>query len=230
MMDAIAGPFGATRHAPWQPVVAFLEKHAGAGGGRVLDLAGGNGRHALEAARQGFAPVLLDVSGGLVRLARDAAQKDGWQMGALEGDALHLPFKSERFDLCLFIAGVHCIRGRAARVQALVEMRRVLRPGAEALVSVWAAEQDRFRETVLRQKEGLSGGETREGEEVGDVLVPWSREVDEPVMRFFHVYDEAGLCAELEDAGLIIERVDAVTLTRSSRPDNLFATVRAPTA
>lgn len=226
LMDRIAVPFAASRSAPWDPVVAFLGPLPV--GARVLDLAGGGGRHSLVAAGMGHRPVLVDVSGALVRIARDQASAAGSPLAAVEADAERLPLQTGALDAALFIAGVHCIRGRHRRVRALSELCRVLRPGAPALVTVWSAEQDRFRETVGRRRVAAQKDRLPQGEEPGDVRVPWSRDVDEPVARFFHVYFATELQEELEEAGLQVDRIDGVTLTRSSRPDNWFAYVRAP--
>lgn len=224
MMDRIARPFDATRQEPWAPVVEFLGTVSA--GARILDLAGGSGRHSLAAAEHGLQPVVADISGELVRLARSHARGQDAALDAVEADALRLPFRDAAFAHVLFIAGVHCIRGRDARIMALRELDRVLAPKGTALVSVWAAGQDRFRDVVAEQRAALEEGRSQ-GEEVGDVIVPWSRGVDETVQRFFHVYDEDGLRGELQEAGLELVRIDAVTITKSSAPDNLFATVRA---
>lgn len=225
MMDRIAAPFAASRQEPWEPVVRFLQELRP--GTRLLDLAGGNGRHAIHAARLGLVPVVADVSGALVRMALDAARQEGVGVQAIEADAAELPFRGASIDAALFIAGVHCIRTAPARIWALAELRRTLRAEAPALVSVWSAGQDRFRETVARQREEEAQGTLPAELEVGDVLVPWAKDVATPVARFFHVYTEPELRRELDTAGFVVERIDAVTLTRSSRPDNLFARVRA---
>ncbi|MBW3581905.1 MAG: class I SAM-dependent methyltransferase [Euryarchaeota archaeon] len=232
MMDRIAALFDASRSRPWPQVASFLE--ASPPGSVLLDLASGNGRHSLVAAEKGHLPVAVDVSRELPRLLSERASVEGLAVEPVEGDALRLPFLDGVFDAAVFIAGVHCIRGRANRLQALGELRRVMKPQGSALVSVWSREQDRFRSFFKTEKErhplrvdahheaGLPGPPP----EFGDIDIPWRHGMPEEVPRFFHLYDMVELVSDLESAGFVVVSHEAATLGRSETPDNLFATVR----
>ena len=58
-------------------------------------------------------------------------------------DCLNLPYKSNLFDCIISIAVIHHLSTENRRLEALQEMARVLRPGGEMLVYVWAMEQER---------------------------------------------------------------------------------------
>jgi SAM-dependent methyltransferase len=71
-----------------------------AGGERILDLACGSGRHALELQRQGFSVVGADISSELIEIARQQASDQGLQTTFVEGDLRELDFEEE-FDIVL---------------------------------------------------------------------------------------------------------------------------------
>jgi len=101
---------------------------------RVLDLCCGTGDMTLalasEAKRGAGTPVLLGVDFSHAMLTR-ARQKfeAGQKAGAIEADALALPFNPDSFDLVTSAFG---FRNLANYDAGLAEIYRVLRPGGEA--------------------------------------------------------------------------------------------------
>ncbi len=91
---------------------------AGAPGRRLVDVGGGTGNYALALKREGWEPVVVDRSPGM--LSRAAAK--GLQ--TVQADAQHLPFADESFDAVAMISMLHHVEDRSA---ALAEARRVLR-------------------------------------------------------------------------------------------------------
>ncbi|RMG59014.1 MAG: class I SAM-dependent methyltransferase [Deltaproteobacteria bacterium] len=72
---------------------------------RILDLCGGQGRHALELARRGFCSVtVLDYSESLVSLGKEAARKEGISIHFVRGDARNTGLSDDSFD-AVFILG-----------------------------------------------------------------------------------------------------------------------------
>lgn len=192
---AIADSFDRTRQRPWPHVEAFLRTLPK--GARVLDLMAGNGRHAKAAAALGLDVVALDWSAPL--LARSAGQR-------VLADAVALPLADATFEACVFSAGLHGLPSPEARDACLRELRRVLRPGAPAQVTVWSRDAPRFA-----------------GAASADVEVPW-RGDGHAEMRRYHLYSEASLRAALADAGFTVESLAAVALA-SPTADNLVAVV-----
>ncbi len=92
----------------------------------ILDVATGTGDLASAIARQrpGVRVVGLDFTSAMVRRAARKYGCDNFHW--IEGDGLHLPFKSESFDAACIAFG---LRNMVDREQGLAEMRRVTRPG-----------------------------------------------------------------------------------------------------
>jgi len=198
--EALAADWERARRRAWPEVAAFAQRFPA--GARVLDLAAGNGRHGVVAQKAGAQVAAADFSRSLLAFAQERG------LACVQADARELPFQKESFDGALFVAGLHCIPGRAARIGALAELRRVLRPGAEALVTVWS----RFRDGSLR------GAWTR------DADVPWGA-----VPRYYHFYQPWELSADARVAGFRDVRVRGARLTKGATllPDNWFAKLTA---
>lgn len=63
-------------------------------------------------------------------------------------DCLHMPYRKNQFDGVICIAVIHHLSSESRRFKALTEIARVLRPGGEALIYVWAMEQERKKVIV----------------------------------------------------------------------------------
>jgi demethylmenaquinone methyltransferase/2-methoxy-6-polyprenyl-1,4-benzoquinol methylase len=97
-------------------------------GDRVLDAACGTGDFALADRRAGAAKVTgLDFSPRMLERARRKAPSLEW----IEGDLLAMPFEDGTFDAATVGFGV---RNVADLEGALVELRRVLRPGGRLAI------------------------------------------------------------------------------------------------
>jgi D-alanine-D-alanine ligase len=71
----------------------------------LLDLCGGQGRHALELSRRGFQDVtVLDYSPVLIDLGRERAQKEGLNTLFVRDDARDTGLSSERFRVIIVMA------------------------------------------------------------------------------------------------------------------------------
>jgi len=110
-------------------------------GERLLDLGCGAGRHAFEAARRGARVVALDAGIDEVNKVRDTlgAMVDAGEItdfrgtGAVQGDALRLPFPDGSFDRVIAAEVLEHIPDDS---QAIEELVRVLRPGGLIAVTV----------------------------------------------------------------------------------------------
>lgn len=78
-----------------------------------------------------------DICPELVSISRGRGHQ------VLTCDCLNLPYRSNQFDVLICIAVIHHLSSESRRLKALTEMARVLRPGGEMLVYVWAMEQER---------------------------------------------------------------------------------------
>jgi SAM-dependent methyltransferase len=111
-------------------------------GDTVLDLGCGFGRHAFEAARRGAAVVALDagadevdgVVATFVAMAEAGELSPGsWRAGAVQADALALPFGDASFDRVIASEVLEHIPDDHG---AMAELARVLRPGGTMAVTV----------------------------------------------------------------------------------------------
>ena len=110
-------------------------------GKRLLDLGCGGGRHAFEAARRGARVVALDADDLEVKHVRDTigAMLDAGEIrpddeaGAVQGDALRLPFGDESFD---HVIAAEVLEHIPDDTVAMGELTRVLRAGGTMAVTV----------------------------------------------------------------------------------------------
>lgn len=99
-------------------------------GQRIADVCCGWGRHLIRLAQRGFDVVGLDASPMMVAAARALAQKQGVRAAVVRGDAAHLPFSGDSFDVVLnLFNSFGYFSDEGDNVRVLHEAARVLRPG-----------------------------------------------------------------------------------------------------
>src|SRR4051812_11593458 len=109
--------------------VAFLVGAAGlTPGSRVLDVACGSGRHALELARLGCRVTGLDVSGEAIGFARAAAAADGLALDLRVGDMRSLP-ADPRVDLAICMGNAFGYLDHDGTVAFLADLAGLVVPG-----------------------------------------------------------------------------------------------------
>jgi ubiquinone/menaquinone biosynthesis C-methylase UbiE len=103
---------------------------------RIVDVAAGPGTLSLLAAAAGARVSAIDISPGMVDQfrARAATAGLGDAIDVRIGDGQALPFESGAYDGAFSMFGLMFFPDRAA---GLREMRRVLSPGAPAVISSW---------------------------------------------------------------------------------------------
>lgn len=152
--------------------------------GRLLNVGCAHGPDFLPF-RDGFELWGLDISGQMMRLAQKYAAKFDFHVSLVIADAVSLPFCDNSFDWAIAIAVYHNIRGEEERRQALLELRRVLKPGGEAYVTVWNRWQPRF---WLKGKE---------------VNVPWKLRGN-MLYRYYYLFSYPELARLLKQAGFTV--------------------------
>jgi tRNA (uracil-5-)-methyltransferase TRM9 len=188
--DSISSDFDRTRRKPW-PFVAKFMTHLPEGI-LVLDIGCGNGKDALAVLEHGCPCVCIDISNEQCRIARGKLEKHAMAASSvcppfevLQADCESLPFKDAAFDAVLFIATLHHVPSGAGRLKALAEMKRIMRPNAKGLISVWDFDQERFKEE--RNRQGQGGRPEPPGIEFGDVMVPWKTHRC-TYKRYYHLF------------------------------------------
>lgn len=86
----------------------------------------------------------LDFSSEMLKFAWKYSRKFKFPVNLTLADVGHLPYHDETFDWAISVATYHHIKGTEERQAALRELRRVLKPGGEAFITVWNRRQPGF--------------------------------------------------------------------------------------
>lgn len=131
-------------------------------GERALDAGCGTGIYSAELARRGGRVVALDGSPMMIRAARARAERAGMEAAFVRADALRIPFPDGSFDAVVSVCLLCFVRQSR---EALLEMRRVLKPGGRVVLgllnsaSPWALirrVKGLVKESVYREAEFIS--------------------------------------------------------------------------
>ena len=191
--NKISKPWKTFRAKPLKEAVDFLNNAMKNKRGNIVDLGCGSGRNfvKLNDKRKGKAKskiYAVDFSRQQLEYAREYAKKHGFNVKTIKAFAYSLPFKDNFFDAAIFIAALHCIPQAEKRKKALQELKRVMKKGASAMITVWDKNQPRFKNS---EKEAL---------------LPWKHE-GKKYMRYYYLYDKNELLELLKDAGFKIKKV-----------------------
>ncbi len=124
----------------------------------------------------------VDFSAGMLGFARKYADKFEFDVDLVQAGATYLPFRDNTFSWAIAVATYHHLRSRQEREMGLAELKRVLKPGGEAFITVWNRWQPRF---------WFSGKDT---------LVPW-RTGGETLYRYYHLFSYRELERLVKQAG-----------------------------
>lgn len=104
----------------------------------ILDLCGGQGRHAIELASRGYAKVtVLDYSDYLIKAGMQEAARQNLNIEFIQGDARHTDLASDSFAAVMVMGGSfgYFVR-EEENTKILKESLRVLRPGGTFLLDL----------------------------------------------------------------------------------------------
>lgn len=152
--------------------------------GRLLNVGSGHGADFLPF-KNNFELYGVDFSREMLRLARRYSQKFEFAVNLQQADARHLPFPDNSFDWAIAVATYHHLQGRSDQLSAIIELKRVLKPGGEAFITVWNHCQRRF---WLKKKE---------------VAVPW-KAGGRVVYRYYYLFTYGELEGLVKEAGFRI--------------------------
>lgn len=166
--DNISDFWEGFKKEPFFKVKEFLEGKKGL----VLDLGCGVGRNMVPNDNLEYYGV--DFSKEQLKTAEQLTKNKGIKAKffRLNADNLSI-FKNETFDYGLFIATLHCLETGKQRENALMEFYRILKKGAEALISVWNSEDERFNHLNNH----------------GDIYMSWENN-GKINMRYYYLYSK----------------------------------------
>ena len=165
--DELAVPWEEHRIDPIEEVIDFLRDKKG----RILDLGCGSGRNFTRVLGTIYA---IDFSQNMLNLAKKKANRMGLDVEFTQAEIQKVPFESNYFDSAIFIDALHCIKGEDERRKAIKELFRILKPGAEAMITVWSRNSKRIKN---------KSNETE---------IPWSKD-GKKIMRYYYLFEKSEL-------------------------------------
>jgi len=118
----------------------------------------------------------------MLRFAHKYSQKFNFAVDLSLADVSSLPYPDETFDWAISVATYHHIRDRKGQKAAFSELRRILKPGGEAFITVWNRWQPRF---WLKRK---------------NIQVPW-RTGEDTLYRYYHLFSYGEIEKLVKKAG-----------------------------
>ena len=171
-------------------------------GGSVLDIGCGTGRTTFGLYAIGYRDFLgLDISVNMIEAARRIARERGFAIRFDVEDAVSMPYADRSFDGALFSnQGLMCIPGRERRLQALSEVRRVLRPGAHFVFTTHDRDLPRHIEFWREERAKWSAGkQDPQLIEFGDRII-----VDSRRPTYIHNPSRTEVERLVSDAGMVV--------------------------
>ena len=202
--EQIASHFSSTRFKPWPVIERFLTDLPDGSVG--LDVGCGNGKYLAVNPN-----IFIVASDRSTNLASIASQHHPHSV--IVSDILELPHGSSSFDFAISIAVVHHLSTSERRFEAIRSILEPLKPRGQALIFVWALEQ-----------EGSRRGWSEKDDQ--DVMVPWvmrgtkkspkarldapdstsksASKQDQVFHRYYHLYGRGELEGNIEAAGGVV--------------------------
>ena len=154
--------FSATRHSVWKSVQDFGVSFDN--NSKVLDAGCGNGKN-IDFYKSKTNIVGIDNCRKFVTICNEKGHI------VKEGSILEIPYPDNEFDFIMCIAVIHHLKNKTERINAVKELLRVLKPGGDLLITVWALESDEFS----KKRRFV----------IGDNIVPFKKE-----NRYYYIHDK----------------------------------------
>jgi len=156
--------------------------------GKILDLGCGSGRNFVK--QNNLEIYGTDFSEKMLKFAKDNAKKKKISVKLIKSKCSELAFQDNFFDCAIFISTLHCIESSKERKKAILELFRVLKQGAEVMISVWDKE-------ITSKLEYLKNTGVKEG------YFNWKKD-HIAYKRYYYFYDKAELIKDLKEVGFKI--------------------------
>lgn len=163
--------------------------------GKLLDVGCGSGRNLLYFAEKGFDWYGIDFSSEMIRKAKENFKRNKINPSnrLKVADMIQLPFPDETFDYIISIASLHHLP-KEKHIDAIREMRRVLKKNGEMVISVWNKYSIKNPKFWFAKKE---------------ISVPWKRKekgIEKKYERYYYLFSYDELKRLLTDNGFMIKK------------------------
>jgi len=190
--NRFAKEFANTRVHLWddiKPLLNYIRKKD-----KVLDLGCGNGRLYQILKENQVDYTGLDISEELIYIAKNKYPEADF----IVGDIKKLSFSDSSFDIIFSVASFHHLPDEKSRIEALREMKRVLKKDGKILMTNWNLLGD-WAEEKIKKGDFSSVGEN-------NFSVPW-RNSKREIMgeRVYHAFDLKELEELFKEVGFKIE-------------------------
>jgi ubiquinone/menaquinone biosynthesis C-methylase UbiE len=183
--SAIAYEFDATRDRPWPEFKVFLEeiKRRFINKKRLaaLDVGCGNGRLSHFLKNYPIEYIGIDNNRIMLRIAKKKNPKARFRYA----DTCKLPFSAHSFDTVWSIALLHHLPTKKLRLQALKEMKRVLKPGGLLCLTVWNLWQKKYKKYIDTKTHHAQ--------------IPWGQ--NKKILRYYYAFRATELRDLLKKSG-----------------------------
>ncbi|MBN1480453.1 class I SAM-dependent methyltransferase [candidate division KSB1 bacterium] len=176
-------------------------------GGTVLEVGCGAGWELLHWARCGMRPTGLDLSAAALELAQKNFEHNKLEADFKHGSAEELPFDDNSFNV---VASLGVLHQTESTQQAVSEVYRILKPGGEAVITLYYKYSWKIFLTKL-----------------GKVNFEFSHE-DAPITRLYDKQNLRELFAAFKNVDIFLDYIKATTTPRHGFLAGLFNLVFVP--
>ena len=186
-------------------------------GDNILDVGCGNGRFYDVLKSKNIKYSGIDNSEELIKIAKDKFSEANFEVA----DILKIPFTDNSFDKVYCIAVLHHIPSNELRIEALKELKRVLKPGGLLILTAWNLWQTRiswrqvFNNLILKvfKKTQL---------DPKDILIPWKNQSGQVLtQRYIHAFTKAEISKLATRVGLKIKKT-GTTFRPDLKDNNIY--------
>ncbi len=174
--NEIATPWKEMKTKPDMEVIEFLKNKKGEG----LDLGCGSGRNFIKS--KDYKLYGIDFSSEMLKFAKKYADKEkiSVELKLMKNETI--PYPKSYFDSAVFIRTLHYKQTKSKREKILKELKRVLKPNSQALITIWSRNNKRIKNKP------------------SECLVPWTKD-NRKYQRYTYIYDKQELQTLLKKIG-----------------------------